>query len=235
MPFWKRFSRQKTEKLTTPPKKSVLDLTTDEKAAIEDDRKAGASAAESAQALNLNVETVYAYRKSITAREQQKPLTDPSQERQRIKETLEIAKMQAECDAVLQKMQIDRIHATQELQDLMEDAYGPGGEDMSIQDLIGLFEQAKMLKESNQTQSAAGIPDRAQAAITAAPETSEDPPLTDLTDDQMREIIKRFDKKQISLAKIMPDSVIFDRIAKEMPSVSDKSINRGIEILRKEF
>ena len=76
MPFWKRFSRQKTEKLTIPPKKSVLDLTTDEKAAIEDDRKAGASAAESAQALNLNVETVYAYRKSITAREQQKPLTE---------------------------------------------------------------------------------------------------------------------------------------------------------------
>jgi hypothetical protein len=233
---WRIFGQRTTQ----GTKKSVLDLTTEEKAALEDDKNSGVSANLSSMNTGLHIDTVYAYRKSMTAKANtaaQVPI-DPIKQREIMKEDLAIAKLRLENEGLLQKMELDRLKFQKEIAEWkadMSEEYGSGQGDMSIPDMIQLFSSLK--DDKNTIQTAAESPRSVSTMPAVAAETQEvaADPLVDLTDDQLREIIKGFDKKYIKIAKLMPDQIIFDKIAKDMPSVSDKSINRGIQILREEF
>jgi DNA-binding CsgD family transcriptional regulator len=60
-----------------------------------------------------------------------------------------------------------------------------------------------------------------------------------MSDEEIRKTIAgikaQYGKTKFSAAKLLPDKLLFDKIAEQFPTLSDQSIDRSIQILRTEF
>lgn len=225
--------------------KNIKDLSAEERAWIEDLDKDGLKAAEIAENLGLDVRTIYNYRKVLNEQAKKEPSSenlDPSKAQQQIKNRLEITKMQLDCDATIQKMQLDRMQFEKQLREWKDEITGddqaPDGQ-MSLTDLMTLMQSAQQTTPAPQqplsTSQTQPVSDQSTPPDGERSPTVEDLAPVEMTDEQIRAIIKEQDKKYIKIAKIMPDQLIMDKIAQQFPTLSERSMLRAVEILRSEF
>jgi len=238
--FLQMFSRNRVN--IKPIKKNIAELTPNERAEIEDQTANGIPAREIADSLALDVETIYNYRRIITKEKKDQPsdaiksvLTSKIQEKEILKQDFEIEKLKLDLDSKRQEMEMAR----EEFKfDMMQRKAELGMED-SNDDMKGLLQllmnngivQAPNTQTPRSVATDVKVVESPNADISVVADVQQ----VDLDDEKIRAIIKSQTKQTIALAKMMPDSIIFDKLACDYPSLSDKSINRGIAILRSEF
>lgn len=235
------------EKREQPRKKTSIELTVEEKAELEDHMNSGLSARESADALNLDITTVYNFRKN----QQRKPgdsvtkeiLSNKMQEREILKADYELAKLKLDLEQKQQSMELDRLKFQKELSEWKREILGEGQE-MGLIDVINQLQalstqQGQPMQgpqnltpprpvNQDHTQSGGSSP---SPGVEEKPSVNE-PPLTELTDDQIKGILARYDKKLLQMAKNMPDQLIMDKINQEWPGLSENTLNRAIEMIK---
>lgn len=266
--IWKLFEKQGEKK--SPEKKNITELSAAERAEIEERTELGAPAREIADALGLDVTVIYNYRKAWKERQAaqaSKPidpmkdlLANKIQQREILKEDLELEKLKIGLERERQQMQMDQIRFKKEFEEWKREFNstedGEESDDISIKDLLELFTQARSgskqsgfsreeesiynekpfvikenpnIKPPHNQNSGSAIED---SQVTTDPDSEK---FIDMTDEEIRTFIKGQEKKYIKMAKLLPDKILFDKIANEMPTLSDQSIDRAIQILKTEF
>jgi len=241
--------------------KKITELTAAEKSEIEHQASLGIPPRDIADSLNLDVETIYNYRKVLNEQAKNMPvnttkeiLANKMQEREVLKADYELAKLKSDLEMQQQKMEMDKLQFARDMREWKEDILGEGSgdNDLNMKDIIALISgalQANNKKSQSTTNTATNqmattdqvsipLPDpvaQTQTTPTAIEEKDPDPDLHNMSDEEIKKIIDQFDKKQIKLAKALPDKILADKIADAFPSVSDQSISRAIELLRSEY
>jgi hypothetical protein len=271
--IWKLFTKKDEKK--TPIRKSITELTPEERSEIEERFELGTASRDIADSLGLDVNVVYNYKKALRERasaQASKPV-DPVkeiiagkiQQREILKEDLELERLKLGLERERQQMQMDQIRFRKDFEDWKREISEPGeenGDDINIKDLLGLFSQAngsgkqsgfQSESDSIYTEKPFVIKPKdpiknTQTTLTPQNQPSgnaiEDSQVTadpdaetyiEMTDEEIKKIISGFDKKHIKRAKLLPDKVLFDKIADQFPTISDQSIDRAIQILRSEY
>lgn len=236
---------------SAPIAKKVTELTPQERSEIEDQSNAGMASREIADSLNLTVESVYQYRKILNQQRKDRPsdttkdiLASKMQEREILKADYELEKLRLDLEQKKQSMEMDRLTFAKDMQRYRQEL-GVNDQESELDKWLPIITSvlpavlgntsgkihAKPPQNNNPPVEVAKIPEIQQQST----EEIKDPEMKDMTDDQIREVINTFDKKQIKIAKSFPNNIIFDKIADQFPTISDQSINRAIEILRSEY
>jgi len=259
--FWKIFEKKNETK--TPIRKNITELTAEERAEIEERAELGTPSREIADALGLDVNVIYNYKKSLKERQAAAALrpVDSTKEilahkisqREILKEDLELQKLKLSLERERQQMEMDQIRFRQEFEDWKRDIVGDDKEEdnISIKDLFTLWSQSQNKKNNNgfgnMDESSAYTEQPHQFKpknnTPASNPTIEDSQVTaggdaefiDMSDEEIKKIISSQDKKYIKIAKTLPDKLLFDKIADQFPTLSDQSIDRAIQILRTEY
>jgi len=241
--------QKETKKI--PILKKVTELTAEERAEIEDQAKAGIPAREIADGLNLNVETIYNYRRILNNQAKDAGnnttkdiLAQKLQDREILKADYELEKLRMDLEQKKQTMEMERLQFQKTLSEWKTEINGTESDDeFNIKDLLGLFSGAISANNKTQSTTNAVTTQQQPAPVSSSlpdpvandPENDQTPPLIEVSDEEIRRMISGFEKKDLKLAKLVPDKILFDKIAEKFPTVSDQSIDRAIQIFRSEY
>jgi len=227
---------------------AITDLTPTQKSEIEELTNSGAKAGDVAEALNIPVNIVYSYRKNVmkagsTAGAEM--LADKLRERDALKIENEILLLKAEAEQRNMQIQLKNAEILAQIKELKDSLKGEDGNGSLMEQftpiIIELFQTLRANKQNknpqthqevNNNPSGLGeLPAPSGADSPPIQEEEQEPETHDLTDEQIKQILKTIDKKYISLAKILPREVVFSYLYEHYPAISETSINRAIEML----
>jgi len=153
--------------------------------------------------------------------------------------SLELRKIRAERKKVLEEIRLEKEKAQlKKVQLELEDFYADEEEEetpaaSNMEDVL-LMQLLQNLGGNGQAQAAPGA--SPFAATHTNPPTEVQPPaapvLQNMNDDEITAFINQFDRKQIRMARVMPENVLRTMISQRLP-VDEDTINRAINIIKK--
>lgn len=136
---------------------------------------------------------------------------------------LNLRRQQAEIESL--KLERQRIMQEAELERLKDELYGDEEdeqEDSGLEQMLVPILMAVLNKHPADIPMAQGIPAQAVQNV-------------NLTDEEIRSVIKQFPKAQVKMAKALSDDVLRKGIIAHVPNINPESVERALAIFRSEF